>query len=333
MKKWMLQIISVFSFIFGATLFYFVISSYDISSIIESVKSFGLPAFLGFLAFSLINFLFYTWRWWVIIKNTGTEKSRVIKFTRLFLHRMTGYAFNYLTPAGQSGGEFVRAGILMNDGIKKERAVASVSVDLALELLFLGFFLMAGVLTAVLEGVVEVSLLELILVFTAVLAVLALTLYLALKKKIRPIAALEKKCHKDNWLHSIIKTLAETEKIIVEFFHKGPKVLFSITALSVAVIIMRMAEVAFIISAFGLSATFTQAFLIATLPGLALMLPVPGGVGVFEGSFVAIFTALSIPLSGIAFVAIVRGRDLVFILLGLIHGLIFTRGRIKSISK
>jgi len=77
--------------------------------------------------------------------------------------------------------------------------------------------------------------------------------------------------------------------------------------------------VAFITHFFGVEITIRDAFLMSTLPGVALMLPIPAGLGVFEGSNAAMFALLGIQINPVAYTMVIRARDFLFIALGTFH--------------
>jgi len=93
----------------------------------------------------------------------------------------------------------------------------------------------------------------------------------------------------------------------------------AIAFLAVTVISFRVVEVFYLAHFFDIQLNFAQAFLISTLPGIALLLPVPAGLGVFEGGFASVFVLLGVPLSAVAFALVIRLRDFAFIGFGLIH--------------
>lgn len=70
----------------------------------------------------------------------------------------------------------------------------------------------------------------------------------------------------------------------------------------------------------GVNLSFTQAFLSSTIPYFALLLPVPGGLGILESGHTAVFLLLGVSINAFAFVFIIRLRDFIFILFGLIRG-------------
>jgi len=113
--------------------------------------------------------------------------------------------------------------------------------------------------------------------------------------------------------------IKETEAIMGVFLHARKSFLMAIAFLAVTVISFRVVEVFYLAHFFDIQLNFAQAFLISTLPGIALLLPVPAGLGVFEGGFASVFVLLGVPLSAVAFALVIRLRDFAFIGFGLIH--------------
>jgi uncharacterized protein (TIRG00374 family) len=115
----------------GGALFAFLIWKAGPATIWKSLSSFGVIPFAIFLLLSLLNFGLYTLRWKIIL---GTmEKGGEVRYFRLFLHRMSGFATGYLTPAAQVAGEPVRVALLATEGILSKTATSSVVLDLAFE--------------------------------------------------------------------------------------------------------------------------------------------------------------------------------------------------------
>lgn len=332
MKTRLIWLASIISLALGGALLYWLFSQYDIGTLLSELKNFGPVAFIGFTTISLMNFGLYVLRWKTIIKNTG-DKSKKLSFFRLYTHRLAGYSFSYLTPMAQAGGEPVRMGMLINDGVEPKRAVGSVSIDIALELLFFTLFLTAGFIAALTEGTVALNTSWVAVIFLIIFLSFFAGLWWIVATDKRPLEKLRDRQKKDHPWSKTLDFLADTEGTVMDFFSRGRSITLYVMLLSALVMAFRMVEVAFIMWGFGLTISFAQAFLIATLPGLALLIPIPAGIGVFEGGFATIFSVLAIPLSPLAFVAIIRLRDLVFILLGLIHTVIVSRGGLIKFLK
>jgi uncharacterized membrane protein YbhN (UPF0104 family) len=129
---------------------------------------------------------------------------------------------------------------------------------------------------------------------------------------------------KNKFLKRYEEPLVSMENMMTDFLRGDVRLIALVAFLSITVISFRVVEVFYLAHFFGFDINFAQAFLVSTLPGIALLLPVPGGVGVFEGSFGLVFALLAIPLNPVSFALIIRSRDLVFIFVGIAH--MTTRG-------
>ena len=239
----------------------------------------------------------------------------------MYRHRMAGFAASYLTPAAQVGGEPIRIGMLISDGIGSKKATSAVMLDITVELMAYIAFIIAGVALAVITDLGSENTLIAIgagLIF--MLIILSGFLFGVAKG--------------DGWFSKIFHGLRlnrfksmkkveswikDTEAMMGVFLHSRKTFLLLVAFLSVTVISFRVVEVFYLAHFFEVQLSFAQAFLISTLPGIALLLPVPAGLGVFEGGFTSVFLLLGVPLSAVAFALVIRLRDFAFIGLGLTH--------------
>lgn len=317
----------------GVWLLYITLAKQDFAELSLQLRAFGLLTFVGFVTISLLNFGLYVWRWKLIADHMqGAE--RPIHFWRLYAHRMAGFAFSYITPSAQAGGEPVRMALLVKEDVQPARAVASVTLDLAFEITFLVGFIFLGFISSLLQRVTALSSNYTSLIFVFLLFGFFLAVWFSIWRGYRPFEALEKRQTKKHAWSGTIHFLAQTEKTISDFFAQQRRITVWVLLLSALTMVFRIIEVFFIAWGFGAPALqFSQAFLAATLPGVALIVPVPAGIGVFEGGLDLIFATLQIPINPIAFVAIIRARDLLFIVLGVIHTVIATRGGVRALMK
>jgi uncharacterized protein (TIRG00374 family) len=314
----------VLTLVVGGGLFAFIVSKQGVDDILVSLSSFGLLPFIGFVIISLANFLFYSLRWQLIINKHVNKKQRV-PLRKVYMHRMAGFAMSYLTPAAQVGGEPVRIAMLSSEEeVSLKQSTSSVILDIAFELSAYIVFILAGVGLAVFEGLGDGNSFLIITIGLGAALLILLIFFAAIARgkgffvhvfrifrlnKMKPMKKFE-------------KSLVDTEKMMKQFLLKNPRLVFTVSLLSLLVISFRVVEVFYISYFFGVDLNFAQAFLMSTLPGVALVLPIPAGLGVFEGSFATLFTLLAIPLNAVAFALVIRSRDLVFIFLGLIHMLL-----------
>lgn len=311
----------------GAGLFLLLLSREDPQVVLTSLTAFGLLPFIGYVLISLINFCLYAWRWRLIV-NAQTGLKNSVSFWRIYMHRMGGYAVSYLTPAAQVGGEPARIALLATEPrVSAKQATGSAILDIAFELIAFITFVAAGVVLALIEGF-GAGTNTLHIVIGGLIAVFLFLVFFFLrlargKGFFVPIFRFFG-LHKLKALDNVEASMTETESIMSRFLAKNPRLIGGIVPLSLLMISFRVVETFYIAWFFGVSLNFGQAFLVSTLPGLALLIPVPAGLGVFEGGFEGIFTLLGIPLSAVAFALIIRARDVMFIFIGLIH--IMTKG-------
>ncbi|MDA0208506.1 MAG: lysylphosphatidylglycerol synthase transmembrane domain-containing protein [bacterium] len=312
----------VFSIALGVGLFVLLLLREDPKVIALSLTTFGVLPFIGYVAISLINFCLYVWRWQLIV-NAQTGIKNAVSFWRMYLHRMGGYAVSYLTPAAQVGGEPARIALLATEPrVSLKQAAGSAILDIAFELVAFITFVTAGVVLAMIEGLGEGTN-TLLVVIAGLFAVFLFLLFFFLRLArgrgfFVPIFRFFG-LHKLKSLDKVEASITETESIMSVFLGKNPRLIGGIVPLSLLMISFRVVETFYIAWFFGVSLNFGQAFLVSTLPGLALLIPVPAGLGVFEGGFEGIFTLLAIPLSAVAFSLIIRARDAIFVAIGLIH--------------
>lgn len=300
----------------GVGLFAYLIIRQGWESIAAEIIRFGFVPFLGFVAISLVIFTLYSWRWQIII-NRHLDRARRLSLWQVYLHRMSGYAVSYLTPVAQVGGEPARIALLVTDKVTTKEAVSSVTLDIAFELCAYIFFIIAGVIFAIVEGAGNGAALGYASVGLLGLFAVLLGFLVAIASGKRLIARLVKRFRIER--RPTGRWLIDVEGLMTDFFKGRARLVAGIVVLSLVMISMRIVEVYYLATVFGVDLTFGQLFLVSTLPGIALLLPVPAGLGVFEGGFAALFSMMGIPLDPVAFAMIIRLRDLLFIGVGVVH--------------
>lgn len=305
----------------GISLLIALILHEGVGNIIAHIQQFGLWPFVGFVAISLVNFVLYSWRWQIILHRQVKEKRHKLSLWKMYWHRMAGYAVGYLTPLNQAGGEPVRVALLCADGVPSQSAVASATLDIAFELCSYVVFIAVGVIFTLIGHQGGTQTLILMGIGLAIAFSLLLSFFIALARGKRITQPLFHHLGLDRIkkIRGIEQWLEQTEDLMRGFFAHGKGIVFGISLLSMAMVCFRVVETFYIAWGFGVSLNFAQAFLISSLPGLALLLPVPGGLGIFEGGFAAVFAALGVSLNPIAFSLIIRLRDIVFIGFGVTH--------------
>jgi glycosyltransferase 2 family protein len=304
----------------GIILFVSVIASTGFDSIVASLEKFSLLNFIFLLLLSLGNFALFTLRWDIILHHHHTQTR--VPFYRLFLHRMTGYAVNYLTPSMQTGSEPVRIYFLQQDGVSTQDAVSSSVIDKVFEYTALIFFVFSGIVVSLIDGSIFSGKTEIILtIVIGFFAGLIFWFYYATIKKIGFFSSIFRllRLNKIKRIAHYENGIIHVENQMAHFYTKHIRKFIILLILSLITVFFMVLEHYLVARFMGVRLTFLQSFLSATIPGFSYILPIPGAIGALEGSHAAIFGILGVTINVFVFVLILRLRDLVFILIGLAH--------------
>jgi glycosyltransferase 2 family protein len=306
--------------VLGISLFLSILFNTGLDEIGKTLSEFSLMHFIIFLVLSFINFGLFTLRWDIILRQL--DKKSKVPFYRLFLHRMSAYAVSYLTPSATTGGEPVRIFFLQEEGVSTKCAVSSTVIDKVFEYTALILFIFSGVLVSIFEGSIFSGKVELMLVgFLLLVGGIVFWFYYATIKHIGFFSSIFKlfRLNKLKWFKKKEKSIVHIEKQMAHFYTQNiPKFIF-LLILSFAMVFFMVLEHFLIALFLGVKLSFLQSFLTATLPGISYMIPIPGALGMLEGSHAGIFAILGISINVFVFVLIIRIRDLIFILIGLGH--------------
>lgn len=317
--------------VIGISLFLSILFNTGLDEIGKTLSEFSLLHFLIFLILSLLNFALFTLRWDIILRHQA--KGKKIPFHRLFLHRMSAYAVSYLTPSATTGGEPVRIFFLSEEGVSTKAAISSTVIDKVFEYTALILFIFSGVLVSIFQGSIFSNKVELMLVgFILLFGGLIFWFYYSTIRNIGFFTSIFKcfRCNNFKWYKKFEKSLLKMEHQMAKFYtHHIPKFIF-LMVISFAMVFFMVLEHYLVALFLGVKLTFLQSFLSATLPGISYIIPVPGALGMLEGSHAGIFAILGVSINVFVFVLIIRIRDLIFILIGLGHA---SRHGIKMIYR
>lgn len=310
----------VLLFLAGGGIFIGLLAHEGIAHVIATLVVFGIGPFVLYVIISLTNFALYAHRWQVIL-NKGLPKEKKMSFIRLYLHRMSGYAFMNILPLSLFGSEPVRVGLLHDDGVPLKIATSSVVIDLAFETTAFILFISIGVILALVDGISLGNIGVLAIVAIGLLAGVIGLFYAAIISGKGFFSALFRffRLHRIKRLHATEEWLEGMEEQMRMFLRDKPWLIVWLLLLSMVMISFRTFENWFIAHFLGVQLNFTQALLSSTLPSFALLVPVPGGLGFLEATNTGLFALLGVPIDALALVLIMRLRDMIFITIGLTH--------------
>ncbi|MCB8966959.1 MAG: flippase-like domain-containing protein [Ardenticatenaceae bacterium] len=264
-------------------------------------------------------------RWWLILRAQGY----VVPYLRLLGHRLAGFGVSYFTPGPQFGGEPVQVLLLSRkEGVPRATAVAVITLDKLLELLFSFLFLVGGVLIVLqgrlFGGVVgwETAVFAFILLLfpAAFLTATGLGWY-PVSKLLRGMGHWSMWARRPVW-HSRYQRLAQfgmdSEAQMTAFFRTAPRTLLVVLAVSVCSWLLLLFEYALMLRFLGLTLTWMQVVGLLTAVRVAFLLPLPAGLGMVEASQVLALSLMGLnPAVGISASLLIRARDVLLGLAGL----------------
>ncbi len=308
----------IFLLLIGIAFFVAMIYQTGVQEIWNNLRQFKLLHFGTFVVLSLLNFMLYTLRWHIIIKKSYDHK---LSFWQLFMHRMSGFAVSYITPTAQTGGEPLRAMLLHKDGVPAKTAASSVIIDKGLEFAALFIFIGMGMAIALFDGSLPEGMQMLFGILLIGLIALVFWFYFSSVKNIGFFSSLLRFFHlnKIGRIKSLEEKIIEVEVEMADFYKKHGRTFILLVLISVVITSFLLLEHWMIARFMGVNLTFLQTFLVSTIPYIAYMIPIPGGIGILEGGHAAMFAALGISINAFVLVFIIRIRDLFFVFIGLVH--------------
>jgi glycosyltransferase 2 family protein len=272
--------------------------------------------------------LIFSARWCLILRGYGYQ----VPYLALSGYRLAAFGISYFTPGPQFGGEPFQVAVTRNRyGVPGTTALAAVSLDKLIELLANFTFLVVSVLVLFAgKGLSNPAILA------AVGGLLALPLgyLLAVGLNWRPLTWVFSKTpgvfsnfrmkailNKSQGFQKFGRLIMDSEAQIAEFCQTQPKTLILATFISGLVWVGLIFEYWLAIHFLGQTLTLTQIIAIMAAARLALLFPLPGGLGAFEAGQIIMMETLGLnPALGVGVAVIIRARDVVFGGLGLLWG-------------
>ena len=308
MKKILLLL---FSFLFGAILFSWVIKTVGWHEIKNSFLGFGGWQGMVILLLTILMALVGTWKWQEILRGMEVK----ISFRKLWRAYLAGFAIRYLAPVVIVGSEIFQAHALKEtDSVPWSKSMASVIVDRILELtaglvvIFFGvfFFLFKIGLPPIKAG----------LIFGGIIFILTfLIVYFYFKSFKRESMA---KAIGRIFNSKLDSQPLEIEKEIFSFLKPKKKTMwkgFFLAFLRAGVMWFRTWLLVLFL---GKSLGAVPALSILGFYCLVSMIPIPADLGSHEAIQAFAFNSLGFSASaGTAFALIIRGAELILAMFGI----------------
>lgn len=265
-------------------------------------------------------------RWWLFLAGAGYP----IAFWRLLAYRTAAFAVSYFTPGPHMGGEPLQVYLVSKrHGVPTAVAIATVTLDKLLEmvsnLLVLGaglaFVLQQSILVNTLSPKALYLAFGLVLLPLPALAALyygrhALVHWVATphRRKGRPRDAAAISTRLEGWL----QTIAQSEAQISALWRNTPQIFLAACLVSVLSWGALVGEFWYMTHTLGLGLSLRGAVTFLLAMRVAMLLPLPAGLGALEASLTMAAAALGLPpVAGLGLSLLIRLRDVSLGVIGL----------------
>jgi uncharacterized protein (TIRG00374 family) len=314
------QWISLLLWLVALTLVGWALSQMPLDAIAQTMQALTWPQWLAWSCVNIAIILLGTERWHVLTRLLGLP----VTFLQLLLIRQAGQTVSFITPGPQFGGEPLQIYWLYKRcAIAIHSAVLALGMDRFFELWINFSVLLLGVALLLLSPVqTGADLPQIMMALFGMMAVLTVLGWLALRKPRWVSGRLERLSQR--WLQSPrLRQLddhwqalgSDLQKV---FNTRKPGLLWAL-ALSVLGWIVIFAEMALVLAFLDIEVDVAGFVLIMVAMRLALLLPLPGGIGTLEASVLWSFQSLGLPASAaVGVIALMRLRDAMVLLAGLL---------------
>ena len=254
-------------------------------------------------------------RWWLFLMALGHR----LPYLALARYRLAAFGVSYFTPGPHFGGEPLQVYLLQQrHGITTADAVASVTLDKMFDLLFNFIFLCIGFLL-ILGQMPGAGFSASAAPYAFIAATLPLGLLIATASGRRPVSTTIRAFRRyAAWGQSVYDLAYSSESQMIGVCQRQPWALWAATLLSLLTWLMLIGEFWLATYVLGLNLSLVQAIFIMVAARVAILLPMPAGLGALEAGLVLAVGMLGLdPAVGISLGILIRGRDILVGLVGL----------------
>lgn len=270
-------------------------------------------------------------RWWLILRTQGYA----VPYLPLVGYRLAGFGVSYFTPGPQFGGEPLQVYLIRrHHNVPGSTAIAAVTLDKLLELLVNFSFLVGGTVWILRRQLLPGSATPSILLFVLGLMaapVLALGLlgtgrlpFSILLGSMERFNAARPRLEAARWIRPFWRTaqaIRGSEQQVADLCRRQPLALLQALLVSLLTWGLLIAEYWLSLYFLGTTLTFDQTIVALTAARLAILLPLPGGLGALEASQVLAMGVLGLPPAlGLSLSFLIRARDVLLGSIGLCWG-------------
>jgi uncharacterized protein (TIRG00374 family) len=266
-------------------------------------------------------------RWWLILRAQGHP----ISYLTVAGYRLAAFGVSYFTPGPQFGGEVIQVHLVQRrHQVARSTAISAVTLDKSLELLVNFAFLAGGIACILLWQVFPGVEVRQATILPFLLLALPIGFLLAIWGGRHPVSGPlkvivgQKLLGDVPWLsrhRKVYQAIRDSEEEATRFCQESPLTLMQAFLISLVSWVAILVEFWLMLRVLGLNLTPIQVISTLTAARIAILLPLPGGLGTLEASQVLALGAFGLnPAAGISLSLLIRVRDVALGGLGLWWG-------------
>jgi uncharacterized protein (TIRG00374 family) len=255
-----------------------------VDNVVETLAGVSPPWLALWLLTELAIFIGFALRWRALLTSLGTQ----VALPRLLGFRIAGLAVGTLTPGAKLGGEPLRAYMLARERVPAGTAIASVTVDRALELVANLVFAVGYCALFALRDSTTASRMLVVIVASGIAFIAGIAWLLRRLRRGSSIVPARMHAVLDR-LGASRETIQRTDDSLRELIFARPRLMAGALLASLCLNFLILAEYAVLFVAFGASPTLPDLAGALLGVGLAHALPIPASIGALEGAQAAVF--------------------------------------------
>jgi glycosyltransferase 2 family protein len=305
----------------GLLLFWLFARQVDWTDSLALLGRIGPYPVLLYVAVNCAIALLFANRWWLLLRGMGVH----LPFGRVAVYRLIGATVSLLTPGPQFGGEPAQVWLLVRRaGVASPQAIAAVALDRLLELTVNLAFLTGGILYTLWSGllgpVLDIRGVLLALIPLALPPLLLFAFWWRGRFVTTTLRSLFNALP-ERWRHTplrLVEPLRQGESHIHGILRHNPRLILIGGLVSVGNWGVLLADFWLATRLIGLELNFAQFVGFVVAARIAILLPIPAGLGALEASQILAAQRLGLnPAFGLGLVLFFRVRDVALALIGL----------------
>lgn len=290
-----------------------------LSSMLTSLQGLRATDYIIWLALNTAIILLLNQRWWLLTKAVNAS----VDFFELLLIRQAGQSISFITPGPQFGGEPLQLFWLWcRSQIPLHKALLALGLDRFFELVVNFSVLLLGVALLLATPASTTAdwgkILTALIVFCILLALVGKYVIQQPQWLSQRITRFAQQWHNHKYLHTITTHWHLSSDEFRRCLQEEKKRFIYAALLSVAGWIGLITEMLVVLWMAEVHISLVGFLLLFIAMRLALLLPLPGGIGTMEAAIFWCFQYLGIPAeSALVVIALLRLRDVLVLLIGL----------------